>query len=70
MTSGFAPMAFELETERLVLNMWEVSDAASYRRLIGERGVAMPTLDAARSKIISGRAWDDGGELVWNVREL
>jgi RimJ/RimL family protein N-acetyltransferase len=56
MTAGISTMAFELETERLVLNMWEVSDAASYRRLIGERGVAMPTLDAARSKIISGRA--------------
>ena len=49
-------MALELETERLVLNRWQESDAASYRRLIGERGAAMPTLDAARSKIISSRA--------------
>jgi RimJ/RimL family protein N-acetyltransferase len=56
MTAGISPMAFELETERLVLNMWEESDAACYRRLIGERGVEMPALDAARSKIISSRA--------------
>ncbi len=49
-------MAFELETERLVLNGWQESDAASYRRLVGERGAAMPALDAARSKIISSRA--------------
>lgn len=56
MTARFTPMASELETERLVLNMWEESDAASYRRLIGERGAATPTLGAARSKIISSRA--------------
>jgi hypothetical protein len=28
MTSGFAPMTFELETEQLVLSIWEESDAA------------------------------------------
>jgi RimJ/RimL family protein N-acetyltransferase len=54
--AGIAAMAFELETERLVLNGWQESDAASYRRLVGERGAAMPSLDAARSKIISSRA--------------
>jgi RimJ/RimL family protein N-acetyltransferase len=56
MTTGISPMAFELVTERLILNRWQESDAASYRLLVGERGGAMPTLDAARSKIISGRA--------------
>jgi RimJ/RimL family protein N-acetyltransferase len=54
--AGISPMAFELETERLILNRWQESDAASYRQLVGERGGEMPTLDAARSKIISGRA--------------
>jgi RimJ/RimL family protein N-acetyltransferase len=54
--AGIAAMAFELETERLILNRWQESDAAAYRGLVGERGVEMPSLDAARSKIISGLA--------------
>jgi RimJ/RimL family protein N-acetyltransferase len=66
MTVGIAPMAFELETERLVMGMWEESDAAWYRQLVGERGSEMPTPDAARSKIISlrGVAVDSGIALL------
>jgi RimJ/RimL family protein N-acetyltransferase len=52
-------MEFELKTERIDLSMWEESDAAWYRQLVGERGVQrgvdMPTLDAARGKVISLR---------------
>ncbi|MCP1124062.1 GNAT family N-acetyltransferase [Bacillus sp. 3103sda1] len=55
MTAFFEPMAFQLKTERLDLSMWEESDAAWLRKLIGERGVDMPTLDAARSRIIEMR---------------
>ena|ERR1017187_990278 len=51
MTAGIAPMALELETERLVLGMWEESDAAWYRQLVGDRGGGMPALDDARCKI-------------------
>ncbi|HEY6801181.1 MAG TPA: hypothetical protein VI121_11095 [Agromyces sp.] len=36
----FAPMPFALDTERLVLRLWEEPDAAGYRRLVGERGDA------------------------------
>jgi hypothetical protein len=36
MMAGFAPMAFELRTERLVLSMWEESDAAWHRQLVRE----------------------------------
>ena len=32
-------MEFELKTERIDLSMWEESDAAWYRQLVGERGV-------------------------------
>lgn len=31
MTTGISPMAFELETERLVLNMWEESSSQGRR---------------------------------------
>ena len=55
MSGRFAPMAFELETERLILRLWEESDADWHRQLVGERGVGMPTLDAARSKMLSLR---------------
>ncbi len=55
MTAFFKPMAFELKTERLDLNMWEESDSVWIRKLVGERGVAMPTLDSARSDIIEMR---------------
>jgi RimJ/RimL family protein N-acetyltransferase len=55
MTAYFKPMAFQLKTERLDLNMWQESDADWLRKLIGERGVDMPTLDATRSRIIKMR---------------
>ncbi|MCR8848292.1 GNAT family N-acetyltransferase [Rossellomorea sp. SC111] len=55
MTDFFKPMAFQLQTERLDLSMWEESDAAWIRKLVGERGVDMPTLDSARSNIIEMR---------------
>jgi RimJ/RimL family protein N-acetyltransferase len=63
---GFAPMARELATERLVLGMWKESDAAWYRELVGERGGDMPTLDAARSKVTGLRsaAVDNGFGLL------
>lgn len=55
MTGDFAPMKFEIRTERLYLSMWEESEASWYRELVGERGVNKPTLDAARAKLISFR---------------
>lgn len=55
MTAFFKPMAFQLQTERLVLSMWEESDSAWIRKLVGERGVDMPSLDSARSDIIEMR---------------
>ncbi|KPL57748.1 GNAT family N-acetyltransferase [Rossellomorea vietnamensis] len=55
MTDFFKPMAFQLQTERLDLSMWEESDAAWIRKLVGERGIDMPTLDSARSDIIKMR---------------
>jgi hypothetical protein len=44
MTANFAPMEFQLKTERLDLSMWEESDAAWLRKLVGERGVDIPAL--------------------------
>ena len=46
----FTPMAFQLKTERLVLSMWNESDAGWYRKLVGERGEDMPTFDTAMRK--------------------
>jgi RimJ/RimL family protein N-acetyltransferase len=51
----FKPMAFQLKTERLDLNMWEESDSPWIRKLVGERGVDMSTLEATRSSIIEMR---------------
>ncbi|ANX11705.1 GNAT family N-acetyltransferase [Fictibacillus arsenicus] len=48
-------MAFQLKTERLDLNMWEESDSPWIRKLVGERGVDMSTLEATRSSIIEMR---------------
>lgn len=69
MTADFATMAFKLKTERLVLSMWEESDAAWYRQLVGERGVEMPTLDAARGKVngLRDRA-DESGIALLTIR--
>ncbi|MBE5108886.1 GNAT family N-acetyltransferase [Bacillus thuringiensis] len=55
MTAFFEPMAFKLKSERLDLSMWEESDVAWFRKLVGERGVDMPTLDSFRSDIIEMR---------------
>ncbi|MET3849064.1 RimJ/RimL family protein N-acetyltransferase [Paenibacillus sp. OAE614] len=55
MGNDYTPMAFQLKTERLELNMWEESDADWLRQLIRERGVDMPTLEATRSLIIDMR---------------
>jgi RimJ/RimL family protein N-acetyltransferase len=52
---AFKPMAFQLKTERLDLNMWEESDSPWIRKLVGERGVDMSTLEATRSSIIEMR---------------
>ncbi|MFC0189992.1 GNAT family N-acetyltransferase [Fictibacillus aquaticus] len=55
MTAFFKPMAFQLKTERLELSMWEESDSVWMRKLIGERGVDMPTPDETRSRVIEMR---------------
>ncbi|PFO66996.1 GNAT family N-acetyltransferase [Bacillus cereus] len=55
MTAVFKDMAFQLKTERLDLNMWEESDAVWLRKLIGERGVDMPTIESVRSNLIEMR---------------
>ncbi|MCU5604690.1 GNAT family N-acetyltransferase [Bacillus cereus] len=55
MTADFKDMAFQLKTERLDLNMWEESDAVWLRKLIGERGVDMPTIESVRSSLIEMR---------------
>ncbi len=54
---SYQPMPFALETERLTLQLWEESDAAGYRELIGERGdqAPVPTLDEAREQIRDAR---------------
>lgn len=51
----YEPMPFALRTERLALRLWEESDAAGYRLLVGERGDAMPTLDEATEEIRGAR---------------
>ncbi|WP_054706564.1 GNAT family N-acetyltransferase [Bacillus sp. JCM 19041] len=55
MPNTFPSMNFEIETERLCLNMWVESDASWYRELVGERGVAKPSYEEARKKILSFR---------------
>ena len=51
----YEPMPFALRTERLTLRLWEESDAPGYRLLVGERGDAMPTLQAATEEIRGAR---------------
>ena len=51
----YEPMPFTLRTERLTLRLWEESDAAGYRLLVGERGDAMPTLEEATEEIRGAR---------------
>ena len=66
MTSRFSAMDFEIITERLYLSMWEESDAPWYRELVGERGVAKPTLEVALKNVISlrERAQESGISLL------
>jgi RimJ/RimL family protein N-acetyltransferase len=42
---SYEPMAMHLETERLTLRPWTVSDAEQLRLLHGERGDGLPTLE-------------------------
>jgi RimJ/RimL family protein N-acetyltransferase len=51
----YEPMPVALRTERLALRLWEESDAAGYRELVGERGDAVPTLDEATEEIRGAR---------------
>jgi RimJ/RimL family protein N-acetyltransferase len=44
----YVPMAVELETERLVLRPWSVTDAEWYRRLLAERDGPAPELGEVR----------------------
>ncbi|MFK4289348.1 RimJ/RimL family protein N-acetyltransferase [Bacillus sp. RC240] len=66
MTTSYKAMAFQLKTERLDLNMWEESDAVWLRKLIGERGVDVPTIDSVRSDLIEmhKRATENGISLL------
>lgn len=52
---SFSPFPFTLQTDRLTLRLWETTDAAGYRELVGERGDAMPTLDEAVAEIEGAR---------------
>jgi RimJ/RimL family protein N-acetyltransferase len=69
MTAYFKPMALQLKTERLDLNLWEESDSVWIRKLVGERGVDMPTLDSTRSNIIEMRKKaDENGISLLTIR--
>lgn len=69
MTVGITPMTFRLETERLVMGVWEESDAAWYQQLVSERGGDTPSLDDARSKIVAvRRAAADNGIALLTIR--
>lgn len=64
--TGYPQMPLELNTERLELRLWEESDAAWYRELVGERGVDMPDPDAALAKVreLRAKAADTGIALL------
>jgi hypothetical protein len=68
MPGRFAPMALELETERLNLRLWEESDADWHRQLVGERGAGMPTPEAARGR--TTRAKSSGASASCRERGL
>ncbi|OPD53076.1 GNAT family N-acetyltransferase [Bacillus thuringiensis] len=55
MPSLFKTMAFQLKTERLELSMWEESDSVWLSKLIGERGVDIPSVDSVRNRLIEMR---------------
>ncbi len=48
-------MSFAVETDRLLLRLWEESDAAGYRELVGERGGDVPTIPEAIDEIRDAR---------------
>jgi RimJ/RimL family protein N-acetyltransferase len=52
----FDPFPFLLQTDRLTLQLWEESDAAGYRELVGERGDPKPSLEDAIDEIRDARA--------------
>lgn len=51
----YAPMPFASQTDRLELRLWQASDAAGYRQLVGERGDEMPTIEQAEIEIADAR---------------
>lgn len=53
--TAYVSMAFELETERLVLRPWSVTDAQWYRQLLAERNVPAPELDKVRDFLAGAR---------------
>ena len=69
MPSLFKPMAFQLKTERLELSMWEESDSVWLSKLIGERGVDIPTVDSVRNWLIEMRKKaDENGISLLTIR--
>lgn len=69
MPSLFKTMEFQLKTERLDLSMWDESDSVWMRKLIGERGVDMPTLDSVRKRLIEMRKKaDENGISLLTIR--
>jgi len=54
--TGYEPMAFHLETERLSMRPWAESDAGELAALWSERGSGMPGVERAREVIAQGLA--------------
>lgn len=49
--TAYTPMALHLETARLRLRPWSVSDAEELRLLHGERGGDLPTIEQVRGSL-------------------
>ncbi|MFF8812731.1 GNAT family N-acetyltransferase [Streptomyces pactum] len=47
----YETMPFHLETERLILRPWDVSDAAEFSALLSERGNGTPEVERIRTSI-------------------
>jgi hypothetical protein len=54
--AGYAPMAFHLETERLSMRPWAISDAGELSALWSERASGTPGVERAREVIANGLA--------------